>query len=163
MTQDKKEELNKLISEFDSQHDMWLRKFAFYLGRRQAKLNNVIGRWIVKNITTKLLAHLILKFNLLGIERKENMSLIEIVYNWLKISIFFRMPTIIESVSEDKVVVLRPECTVGFNDPKFSKLCRASMNMDRIIIEKLGGKLTVTETILEGAKYCKHIIEKNKT
>ena len=35
------------------------------------------------------------------------------------------------------------------------------MNMDMEIIKKLGGKLTVTETILEGAVKCRHIIEKD--
>lgn len=161
MAEDKKNELEKHIQEYDGQHDQWLRRIMFFLGRRQAKLNNVIGRWLVKNITTKFAAWAVIKFKLFGVERKENMSLLDIALNWLKPSIFFRIPTEIESATEERVVVLRPECTVGFCKPGHQKICRASMNMDMQIIKKLGGKLTVTETILEGAKKCRHIIEKD--
>ncbi|MCL4386087.1 MAG: hypothetical protein M1326_07225 [Cyanobacteria bacterium] len=159
MFQNKTEELNKMLENFDNHHTEWLRRFAFFMGRRARKLNNPVGRWIIKNITTRLFAHLILKYHLLDIRKKKNMSLIDIALEWLKPSIFFKIPTIIESATDERVVVLRPECTIGLNEPSCAKLCRASMNMDMIIIDKLGGKLTVTETILEGAKYCRHIIE----
>jgi hypothetical protein len=159
---DKKEELINKIKEYDEKHNEYLRRFMLFLGRRQKALNNPIGRFIVAKITTKLLAYFIVKFKLFGVEKKENPTLIDIALNWLKPSIFFRIPYEIEEVSEERIVILRPECTVGFDKPEHSKICRASMNMDIEIIKKLGGKLTVTETILEGAKSCRHIIEKEK-
>lgn len=157
---DKKEELNNKINEYDRIHSEYLRKAMFFFGRKLKKLNNPLGRFIVAKITTRLLAYLIVKFKLFGVEKKENAELIDIALNWLKPSIFFRIPYEIEEVSNERIVILRSECTVGLDDPKYSKICRASMNMDIEIIKKLGGKLTVTETILEGAKSCRHIIEK---
>lgn len=158
--EDKKEELIKKIKEYEKNYDEQMRKIAFFLGRMQQRFNNPVGRFILAKITTKLIAYLIVKFKLFGIERKENSTLIGIALNWLKPSLFLKIPYEIDEVTSDKIVILRPECTVGFKDPKLSKLCRASMNMDMEIIRRLGGKLTVTETILEGAKYCRHIIEK---
>lgn len=155
-----KEELNDKIKEYDTKHNEYLRRFMLFLGRRQKALNNPIGRLIVAKITTRLLAYLIVRFKLFGVEKKENPALIDIALDWLKPSIFFRIPYEIEEVSEKRIIILRPECTVGFDEPKHSKICRASMNMDIEIIKKLGGKLTVTETILEGSEKCRHIIEK---
>lgn len=159
---DKKEELFSRIREYENRHNEFLRRFTLFLGRRLKKMNNPVGRFVVAKITTKLLAFLIVRYKLFEVEKKDNPSVVEIALNWLKPSIFFRIPYEIEEVSENRVVILRPECTMGLDSPKYQKLCRASMNMDIEIIKKLGGKLTVTETILEGAKSCKHIIEKAK-
>lgn len=160
MAKDKKEELNRKIKEYDARYGEYLRRAMLFLGRRLKKMNNPIGRFIVAKITTRLLAYLIVKFKLFGVEKKGNPALIDITLDWLKPSIFFRIPYEIEEATEKRIIILRPECTVGFDEPKYSKICRASMNMDIEIIKKLGGKLTVTETILEGAKKCRHIIEK---
>ena len=155
-----KERILRLIEEYDQTHDQWLRRIMFFFGRRLRSMNNPVGRLIVANITTRLIAYIIVKYKLFGVEKKENMSLEEITLNWLKMSIFFRIPTEVGSVTTERVEILRPECTVGFNDAKLRRICRASMNMDMEIIRRLGGKLTVTGTILEGAPKCRHIIEK---
>lgn len=163
MTQEnenKKTEFLNMLSKFDNKHNEFLRRFAYFLGRNQRKFNNPIGRFILSRITTKIMANLIIKHRLFDVEKKDNMSLEEIALNWLKPSIFFRIPTEIDEVTDERIVVLRPECTIGLKEPECSKLCRASMNMDFEIIRQLGGKLTVTETILEGAPKCRHIIEK---
>lgn len=156
----KKEELNKKIQEYEDLHNDYLRRAMLFFGRRLKKMNNPVGRFIVSKITTRLAAYLIVRFKLFGVEKKGNPKLLDIALNWLKPSIFFRIPYEIEEATEERIIILRPECTVGFDESKYSKICRASMNMDIEIIKKLGGKLTVTETILEGAKRCRHIIEK---
>lgn len=155
-----KEDLIQKIEEYDKRHDELLRRMMFFFGDRLKKMNHPIGRFIVANITTRLLAYLIVKFKLFGVEKKDNMSLEEITLNWLKLSIFLRMPTEVGEVRKERVEILRPECTVGLDDPKYRRVCRASMNLDLAIVRRLGGKLTVTETILEGAPKCRHIIEK---
>ena len=155
-----KERLNQLIDDYDNDHNVWLRETMYYFGNRLKRMNNPIGRFIVSNITTRIMAYLFVEHGLFGVEKKEDMTLEEIAMNWLKPSIFFRVPTEIGEVTDEKIEVLRPECTVGFNDEKYCQLCRASMNMDLEIVRQLGGKLTVTETILEGASMCRHIIEK---
>lgn len=156
----KKEELNKKIKEYEDLHNDYLRRAMFFFGRRLKKMNNPIGRFIVSKITTRLAAYLIVKFKLFGVEKKENMNLSDIALNWLKLSIFLRIPYEIEEATEERIIILRPECTVGLDDPQYAKICRASMNMDLALTKYLGGKLTVTETIPEGAKKCRHIIEK---
>lgn len=162
MQMDKKDELLQKINEYEKLHDDFLRRFMLFLGRRQKAMNNPIGRFIVAKITTRLLAKLIIKYKLFGVEKKENPTLVDIALNWLKPSIFFRIPYEIEEATEERVIILRPECTVGFDKPEHSKICRASMNMDVEIIKYLGGKLNVTERITEGAPKCRHIIEKIK-
>lgn len=148
------------MGECDSAHDRWLRRIMFFFGRRLRAMNNPAGRFIVSKITTRFMAWLIVEKHLFGVDRAECKTVHDIALNWLKLSIFFRIPTVVGEATEDKVVILRPECTVGFSDPKDCRICRASMNMDLAIVRRLGGKLTVTETILEGAPMCRHILEK---
>ncbi|MEW5946195.1 MAG: hypothetical protein AB1742_08360 [bacterium] len=157
---DMKTRLEKMIGGYDAEHDRILRRAMFFFGRRLRTMNNPLGRFIVSKVTTRLLASAIVKWKLFGVEKRDGMSLEEITLNWLKPSIFFRIPTEIGAVSDDRIEVLRPECTVGFDEPALCLICRASMNMDMEIVRRLGGKLTVTETILEGAPKCRHVIEK---
>lgn len=161
--QDKKAGFEKKVAVLDSTHDHWLRQIMFFFGRRLTKMNNPLGRFIVKHITTKIAAWAIVKFKFLGVERsKKDMSAVDIAYEWLKPSTRFRCPVEVGEVSDERVVIYRPECTVGFCKSEQQPICRASMNMDMEIVRRLGGKLTVTETILEGARRCKHIIEIEK-
>lgn len=158
---DRTEELRRYIEDFDRTHDRWLRKAAFFVGRFQERFsNNPLGRFVLVKITTKLLAYLIVEKELFGVEKGEKSDLLEIALNWLKPSIFLRIPTEVAEAGDERVVILRPECTVGFKDHSCARLCRASMNMDMEIVRRLGGKLVVTETILEGAPNCRHIITK---
>jgi len=155
-----RDSLTRKIGEYNRTRDDQLRRMMFFFGRRLKKMNNPVGRFIVAGITTRFMGFLIVERKLFGVEKARGMSLEDIALNWLKMSLFFNIPTEIGEVTEDRVEVFRPECTVGFDDPALCKICRASMNMDREIIRRLGGKLTVTETILEGAPKCRHIIER---
>ena len=150
----------KMMDDFDQTHDQWLRRIMFFFGRRLKKMNNPIGRFIVSKFTTQFSAYMIVEKHLFGVDKTQNKTVYDIALNWLKLSIFFRIPTVVGEVTDNTVEILRPECTVGFNNPKDYKICRASMNMDLAIVRRLGGKLTVTGTILEGAPMCRHIIEK---
>lgn len=158
--EDRRERLARMMREYDGTHDEWLRRLMFFFGRRLKKMNHPVGRFLVSNVTTKLSARAIVKWGLFGVEARPDMTVEEMALNWMKMSLFFRIPTELGEVTEDHVIVLRPECTVGFKDPEDCKICRASMNMDMEMMRLLGGKLTVTETILEGAHKCRHILEK---
>ena len=154
------QKMERLLADYDRTHDEALRRVMLSFGKRLRKMNNPVGRFLVANVSTRLMAALIVNLKLFGVEKKDGMTVEEIALNWLKPSVFFRIPGEVGEVTEDRVEYLRPECTVGFSDPEDCKICRASMNMDMEIIRRLGGKLTVTETILEGAPKCRHIIEK---
>jgi hypothetical protein len=159
MPEDRTEELKSLIADFDSQHDEWLRRGTLAVGRFQMRhTNNRVGRFLLSRVATRILARLIVKKGLFGIEDRRRDDLIEIAMEWLKLSIFLRIPTEVAEANDDRVIVLRPECTVGYQGPECAPLCRASMNMDMDIVKRLGGRLVVTETILEGAPKCRHII-----
>lgn len=156
-------ELQQRVRELDGLHDEYLRKLAFAVGRFQQKhTNNRVGRFILARITTRVLAYLIVEKGLFGVEKGRKGDLLDIALNWLKPSILMRIPTEIAEASDERVVVLRPECTIGLSDPSCAPLCRASMNMDMEIVRRLGGKLVVTETILEGAPKCRHVITRRE-
>lgn len=158
--EDARERFIRMMDEYKNPENEQRRNTMLKIGGRLKKMNNPVGRFVVSKITTRLSASAIVGLKLFGVERKKDMPLEEIALNWLKPSLYFNIPTEVGEVTEDRIIILRPECTVGFDEPEHSKMCRASMNMDMAIIKKLGGKLTVTETILEGAQKCRHIIEK---
>lgn len=155
-----KELLMEKINEYDARRGEMMRNAMMFFGKRLRSMDNAAGRFFVANVSAKTMARLIVRFGLFGVEKRPGMTLDEIALNWLKPSLFFNIPYELGEASEDRIEILRPECTVGFDDPGLCKVCRASMNMDLEIIRLLGGKLTVTETILEGAEKCRHIIEK---
>ena len=159
LPEDRTDELNRMIAEFDAGHDEWLRRGTLAVGRFQMRhTNNRVGRFLMANVTSRLLARLIVGKGLFGIEDRRRDDLVEIAMEWLKLSIFLRIPTEVAEASDERVVVLRPECTIGLEGPECAPLCRASMNMDMEIVRRLGGRLVVTETILEGAPRCRHIV-----
>ena len=155
-----KERLMEQINEYDARRGDMMRNATMFFGKRLRSMDNPVGRFFIANVSTKTMAHLIVRLGLFGVEKRPGMTLDEIALNLLKPSLFFNIPYELGEVSADSIEILRPECTVGFDEPGLCKVCRASMNMDMEIMRLLGGKLTVTETILEGAEKCRHIIEK---
>lgn len=157
---DPRESLISKVGEYTGERDDMLRRTMFFFGNRLKAMDNPAGRFLVSNISTRFMGYMIVRGKLFGVEKKPDMTLEEIALAWLKPSLFFNIPTEIGEVTEDRIEILRPECTVGFDNPAQRRICRASMNMDMEIIRRLGGRLTVTETILEGAQKCRHILEK---
>ncbi len=156
---DKKEQLEKALREFDARHDEFIRRFSHFVGRVQRRTGgNPVGRWILRNITTRLAAWAIVRFKFLTIEKPVSGSAADIAYEWQKLALFMRVPVEIESADDDRVVLIHAECSVGFS-PGEEKICDASMNMDHEILKRLGAKLTTTETISRGASRCRHILE----
>ena len=100
----------------------------------------------------------IVRLRLLTVEKPASGSAVDIAYEWQKLALFFRVPVEVESANDNRVVIIHPECSVGFQ-PGEEKVCRASMNMDHEIVRRLGGKLTTTSTISQGADCCRHIVE----
>ena len=155
----KKEKLEAALAEFDGRHDEFIRRFSRFVGRVQrTTAGNPVGRWILTNVTTRIVAWAVVKYKLLEMGKPSSGSAVDIALEWQKLALFFRVPVEIESAEDDRVVIIHNECSVGFR-PGEERICRASMNMDHEIVRRLGGKLTTTETITSGAKRCRHILE----
>ena len=54
-----------------------------------------------------------------------------------------------------------PYCPYGFTGPEHQRACDTAMDMDRIMLRRCGAKLTITQTIPEGAKRCSMQIRQN--
>lgn len=155
-----REELSAALQSWDREHhDEYMRKFGLLIGSSQKRVwNNYIGRWLMEKVTTRIAAWAILKYGMLGIEIPQSGKLADIVFQWQKLARFFRAPVIVESADDERIVLVHPECTMGFG-VKHAKLCKASMTMDKRILEKMGAKMTMLETIPTGAPACRHVIE----
>lgn len=153
-----KQRLTKALQDFDARHDEFIRKFSHFIGRVQRFTGgNPVGRWVLRNVTTRIAAWAILRFHLLSMEKPASGSALDIAYEWQKLALFMRVPIEIESASDDQVVIIHNECSVGFG-PGEDKVCRASMNMDHELVRRMGGRLQTTETISSGAPRCRHIL-----
>jgi uncharacterized membrane protein len=156
----REKELEKKLKEFDGSHDEWIGKLRLAVGRFQRLVGSTpVGRFMMANVSTRIAGWLLVRFKVLGME--PGGDAVNIAYNWQKLATFLRIPVEVESADADKVILTHKECTVGFTT-KDLKVCQASMNMDKTIVRRLGGKLTVVETLTQGAPRCRHIIEKVK-
>ncbi len=60
---------------------------------------------------------------------------------------------------EDGQFVLElPYCPYGFTGPEHARPCDTAMDMDRILMRRLGAELIIEETIPEGASRCRMIV-----
>lgn len=158
--EDRTQELTRKLARFDADHDQWVRRMRYALGRFLGRMGrNPVSRLIIARVTTRIAAFLIVRFKVLGIEKGKDM--VDVAYQWHKLATFMKIPAEVESATADRVVLTHSECTMGFTT-RDAKVCRASMNMDKAIIRRLGGKLTVVETIAEGSPKCRHIIERQE-
>jgi len=58
----------------------------------------------------------------------------------------------------DRFVLELPYCPYGFTDPEHARPCDTAMDMDRILMRRLGAELTIEETIPGGASRCKMVV-----
>jgi len=157
--EDRTEELRGRIEELDSMHDEWLRKAQLALGRLLVLWSRTrVGRWLLAVPFSRLSAYFVVERGFMGVEKVVARDAVAIAYEWLKIPTFIRMPYVLESASDDRVDILWHECAVGYEDPSCLQACRTSCNIDIEIVKRLGGRLEVTENMLEGAPCCRFVI-----
>lgn len=158
--ENRSEELETRLKQFEGEHNFWLKRTRHALGRLILRIGgNPVSRFIIANFTTRILAWLVVRFGALGMEKGGDAM--EITYNWQKLAMFLQIPVHIEEANPDRVMMVHRECTMGFEaSPRADKVCRATMNMDHRIIRRLGGKITVLHTISGGAGECRYIIER---
>jgi len=157
---ERKDELVQKLKQFDTEHDFWLKSIRHAIGRLVMRVGgNPVSRWMIANVTTRILAFLVVRFRALGIEKGKDA--LDIAYNWQKLAAFLRIPLEVESASSERVVLVHHECTMGLEPcERANKVCRSTMNMDKALIKRLDGKISVLSTIAGGAGECRYIIEK---
>jgi len=159
-TIDRKQQLEASLRAFDARHDEYIRRMSVFLGRIQRFTGgNPVGRFVMRKFTTRVAAWLIVRYRLLDIKKPASGSAYDIAVEWQKLALFMRVPIAIESATDDRVVLIHPECSVGFRVGE-TPVCQASMNMDHEIVRRLGGKLTTTDTLTAGGPHCRHIVER---
>lgn len=157
---DQTEKLETRLKEFEGRLDEVMRGFSRFVGRVQRfTAGNPVGRWVLTNVTTRIAAWAVVRYHLVSIAKPQSGSAVDIAYEWQKLALFMRVPIVIESADDGRVVIIHPECSVGFR-PGETKVCTASMNMDHEIVRRLGGRLTTTDTLTAGGKHCRHIVER---
>ncbi len=158
----RKDELTARLKSFDAEHDFWVKRTRLALGRLILRIGgNPVSRFMIRNFSTRVLAWLVVRFGALGIEKGGDAM--DITYNWQKIAMFLKIPCVIEEATPERVIMVHHECTMGFEPgERANKVCSATMNMDKRIMRRLGGKITVLHTIAGGAGECRYIIERLK-
>ena len=143
-----------------AEHDFWLGRFRHAIGRLVMRVGfSPISRWMMAHVSTQILAWMLVRFRGLGIEKGKDA--LDIAFQWQKLAVFLRIPQEIVSANADRVEMVHHECTLGLTAcDRANKVCQATMNMDKAIIKRLGGKITVLHTISGGAGECRYIIEK---
>jgi hypothetical protein len=99
----------------------------------------------------------LVKGRVLGLKADLDGDPVRIVSDWMKFPALMRVPCEVAEANDERVVLQWPECPIGYRDPAQAPLCRAVMEIDRLTVERMGGEMTVAETVLEGAPCCKFI------
>jgi hypothetical protein len=152
---DRTEELRDRLAGLDSMHDDWLRRMQCAFGRMMVRACRFsLLRWFVAGPFARMSAYFIVEKGVCGVERGAKHDAVDIATEWLKIPTFVRMPYRITQASDDKVVIEWDQCAVGLSGPSCLLACRAASETDIATVKRLGGRLVVTENILEGAPCC---------
>ncbi len=163
MAKDRTEELQKKLDGLEELYIQLWREFNHQkFGKMLQKLaNRNFTRRLLEGPLAKIISYFIAERGLLGTERGKKDDLIEIAYNWQKVPRFMRMPIELLEASDERVVFIARECVVGFDDPdRHLQACRSSLCIDKETVKRWGGRLEVTDNILEGCEVCRFEITK---
>ena len=100
---------------------------------------------------------LLVKAGIMGLRRVPGGDPVEIAFRWMRFPALMCTPCEVAEASDERVVLLWPECPVGYRGAEKAGLCRAVMEIDRKTVERMGGEMTIAETVLEGALCCRYV------
>lgn len=104
-----------------------------------------------------LSSFLLVKMGIMGLRRVPGGDPVEIVTRWMKFPALMCTPCEVAEANGERVVLIWPECPVGYRGAEKASLCRAVMEIDRKTVERMGGEMTITETVPEGAPCCRYV------
>ena len=100
---------------------------------------------------------LMVKTGIMGLRCVPGGDPVEIVSRWMRFPALMCTPCMVAEAGSERVVLLWPECPVGYGRAEQASLCRAVMEIDRLTVERMGGEMTIAETVLEGASCCRYV------
>lgn len=104
-----------------------------------------------------LASFLLVKTRIMGLRRVTGGDPVEIVSRWMRFPALMCTPCEVAEASSERVVLLWPECPVGYRGAEQSGLCRAVMEIDRQTVKRMGGEMTIAATVPEGAPCCRYV------
>ncbi len=116
----------------------------------------LIGPSLLRGIA-RLSSFVLVKGRVLGLRADNGGDPVRIVSSWMKFPALMRVPCEVAEAGDDRVVLLWPECPIGYCRAGQASLCRAVMEIDRMTVKRMGGEMTIEETILEGADNCRFV------
>jgi len=152
---DRTDELKQRVAELDSRHDDWLRRMQCAFGRMMVKSCRFRAvRWVIAGPFSRVSSWFIVEHGMCGVERGVKKDAVDIATEWLKIPTFIRMPYRVAEATDERVLIEWDECAVGFTEPSCLQACQTACEIDIATVRRLGGRLAVTENLLEGAPRC---------
>jgi hypothetical protein len=154
----RKEELEHNLEELDGLYDELIKGASRKLGRLFSLLYDLplIGPSLLRGIA-RLSSLVLVKGRVLGLRADNGGDPVRIVSGWMKFPALMRVPCEVAEAGDDRVVLLWTECPIGYCRAGQASLCRAVMEIDRMTVQRMGGEMTIEETILEGGTHCRFV------
>jgi hypothetical protein len=152
---DRTDELKERVAELDSMHDDWLRRMQCSFGRMMVLACKVPGmKWFIEVPFSRFASYMIVDRQTCGVERGCKSDVLDIAENYLKMPTLLRMPYRVAEATDERVLIEWDECAIGLDSPECLRACDAACAIDVATVERLGGRLVVTENKLKGAPRC---------
>jgi len=113
----------------------------------------VVGEWLARGVS-----HMFAIFPFLGSTMGRSGSIEETLAMMRASGEEFGFPFEFSEIEGDEFTLELPRCPYGFTSPNQQRPCDTAMDMDRFMLKLCGARLTVEETIPQGASRCKMII-----
>lgn len=157
---DRTEEMQQILKELEYERKVFFDDMALKTGRFFMFMSaGPLRRRIFKSLFAKIGAFFLVEKSFLGVEPGKKSSVIDVASNWLRLPSFTHMDMQISEADDERVVVVWPFCPLGFpKNEEGKRACRMSVSLDAEQIKRLGGKLIVTDTVLEGFPECRFTI-----
>ena len=126
--------------------------------RRMGKMHEglcrvpLVGEWLARGVS-----HVVAVFPFLGSMGRSG-SVEETLAMMRSSGEKFGFPFEFSEIDGDEFTLELPNCPYGFTSPHQQKPCDTAMDMDRFMLRLCGARLTVQETIPQGASRCKMVI-----
>ena len=154
----RKEELEGELRRLDGLYEELIKGASRRLGRLFSLIYGLplAGPALLRGIA-RLSSFALVKGGVLGLRADNAGDPVRIVASWMRFPSLLRVACEVEEANDERVVLLWPECPIGYSRPDQAPLCRAVMEIDRMTVERMGGEMTIEETVLEGAPKCRFV------